>query len=317
MKFIIKILLFSLFFITVYLFFVNKLSKGYVDQYYNKFTQESGSLILGLSRADQDIAPQVLKNELSDLSFDMPITNFAMNLNHSAYGALYLQGIKEKLNPKLKKGLFILSVSPGAFTTPLKLENDAVFEMDKKGIIGKTTNLKNSPNYDYIINNYEHPLYNSLINFTSWSHLKAHKNGWNEVVLISNLDSITKKDIRFWKTQTINYYMKKKESQEVSKYRVDGFIETVKYLKTKGEVVIVRLPADADIIDFENSFWQTFNQEMDSIAKVYKIPYFNYTKQSNQYKTYDGSHLESVSAKAFSKQLSLDIKTHLSNKITK
>ncbi|MCF7568639.1 hypothetical protein L3X37_09705 [Sabulilitoribacter arenilitoris] len=314
MKFIIKISLFCLLFIAVYLFYVNKLSKGYVDQYYNKLTQESGSLVIGLSRADQDIVPQVLEKQLNDLEFDMPITNFAMNLNHSAYGELYLKGIKEKLKPNLKQSLFILSVSPGAFTAPLKMKDEDIFEMDKKGIIGKTKDLKHKPNYDYIINNFEHPLYYSIISLNSWSHHYAHDNGWNEVKLINNSDKLKKEDMLLWKTQTIDYYNKKKELQEVSKYRINGFIETVKYLKTKGEVFLVRLPADADIIDFENSHWQSFNKEMDSISQNQNVAFFNYTMQNTNYQTYDGSHMVSESAKAFTKQLSSDIKEYLKEK---
>lgn len=308
MRFIFKISLFCLLLIGTYLFFVDKLSKGYVDQYYHKFTQESGSLILGLSRADQGIAPQILEEKLSDLEYDMPITNFAINLDHSAYGKLYLQGIKEKLNPQLKNGLFILTVSTGAFTTPLKMKDDAVFNMDKKGVIGKTTNLKHNPNYDYIINNYAQPLYNGVINLNSWSHHIAHDNGWNEFTLVSHLDTLKHDDMQFWKTQTLKYLKKKNKLLEISKHRIDGFIGTVEYLKTRGEVFVVRLPADADFIDFENSNWPTFNQKIDSIAKQHNVPFLNYTLQDTNYKTYDGSHMLSQSAKAFTKQLSLDIK---------
>ncbi|MFD1613951.1 hypothetical protein [Gelatiniphilus marinus] len=312
MKFILKISLFCLLLMATYLFFVDKLSEGYVDQYYHKFTQESGSLILGLSRADQNIAPKVLEHELRALKFDMPITNFAINLDHSAYGQLYLQGIKDKLNPKLNNGLFILSVTPGAFTAPLKMDDEAIFNLDKKGVIGKTANLKQSPNYDYIINNYANPLYNGIINLNSWNHHIAHDNGWNEFVLVSHSDTLKHDDMLFWKTQTIKYYRKKNELLEVSKYRINGFVDTIEYLKTKGHVFMVRLPADADFIEFENSNWPTFNQEFDSIAKHYQVPFLNYTLQNTNYKTYDGSHMLSQSAKAYTKQLSTDIKKNLS-----
>lgn len=312
MKFIFKITLFCLLLIATYLFFVDKLSKGYVDQYYQKFTHESGSLILGLSRADQNIVPQVLETELSDLNFNMPITNFAINLDHSAYGNLYLQGIKQKLTPKLNNGLFILSVTPGAFAAPIKMDDEAIFNMDKKGVIGKTTNLKQNPNYNYIINNYANPLYNGIINLNSWKHHIAHGNGWNEFVLVSHLDTLKQKDMLFWKAQTIKYYRKKNELLEISKYRINGFVNTIEYLKTRGKVFLVRLPADTDFIDFENSNWPNFNQEIDSIAKQHNVPFFNYTLQDTNYITYDGSHMLSKSAKAFTKQLSSDIKSVLS-----
>lgn len=314
MRFIVKISLFCLLFVATYLFFIDKLSKGYVDVYYNKFTKEAGSLILGLSRADQGIVPQVLKEELDSLEFNMPIINFAINLDHSAYGELYLQGVKRKLNPNIKNGLFILSISPGTFTAPIKMNDQDIFEMDKKGIIGKTSNLKHKPNYDYIINNYAHPLYNSFINFTSWSHHFAHKDGWNEIVLANDFDTLKKEDIQLWKNQTIRYYNEKKKYQHISEYRIKSFIKIVEYLKTKGKVFWVRIPADSDMIDFENLYWAKFDKQFDSLSKKHKVPYLNYTLLKNNYKTYDGSHMVSESAKKFTKQLSLDIKEYLKEK---
>ena len=100
-------------------------------------------------------------------------------------------------------------------------------------------------------------------------------------------------------------------TDEKSQYRIDSFIKLIQFLKEKGHVFIIRIPADADIIEFENDIWQGFDKEFDSITKKHNVPYFNYSNKSNEYKTYDGSHLESESAKKFTKQLSLDIKNHL------
>ncbi|NCP52935.1 MAG: hypothetical protein GW817_11825, partial [Flavobacteriales bacterium] len=50
-SFFIKILVFMGVLISFYLAMVYALSQGYVDDYYKKFTQPAGSLIIGLSTA--------------------------------------------------------------------------------------------------------------------------------------------------------------------------------------------------------------------------------------------------------------------------
>lgn len=295
-----------------YLFFVDKLAKGYVDPNYNKFTQEAGSLIIGLSRANEGISPYIIEAELKDyISFEKPLINFALNEAH--FGEVYYNAITKKtLNSN--NGIFILSISPGNFTAPLGLNGEKTFEFDKRLSIGKINNFTSAPNYDYIINNYETSLYNTLHNLDMWNHRTSHKNGWNEIKLKSYQDTIKDKDINYWKSLTLRFYEKKIKTDGLSEYRYEYFIKTIQYLKTKGTVFLTRIPSDEDLVEFGNKKWVKFDVEMDSISSVYNIPYFNYSKQSIKYKTYDGSHLESESAKKFSKVLSDDIKSYLSKK---
>ncbi|AUP77257.1 hypothetical protein [Flavivirga eckloniae] len=313
-SFIFKTIIFSIILAVTYAYFVNKLSEGYVDPYYNKFSQEAGGLILGLSRASEGISPEVIENELSSDNFEKPMVNFAMNTVQSSYGEIYLEGIKKKIKPNAKKGLFIVSISPGSFSAPLGMDDTNVYNMDKEGIIGKVDNLTSLPNYSYIINTYSQPLYNTLHDLNKWEHYIPHQNGWNEVTENGKFQKMKESDIKHWKSLTIRYYKRKIKKEQLSNYRLNHFINTIQYLKTAGNVFIVRLPADTDIIALENSLWKDFDKQIDSISKKYGVKFLNYSTLGDNYKTYDGSHMLSKSAKEFSKLLSRDIKTNLTEK---
>ncbi len=312
-KFILKLLLLTIAFVGVYGFFIDKLSKGYVDEYYNKFTQEAGGLIIGLSRANEGISPYIIEDELKDtLKFTNPIINFALNEAH--FGEIYHESIKKKILQADDNSLFIISISPGNFTAPLGLADNQIFEFDKKLKMGKINNFTSLPNYNYIINNYGQPLYNVLHELDKWNHRTSHKNGWNEVILKVPNDTIKENDITYWKSLNIKFYNDKAKHEQIAHYRYKWFIKTIKELMEKGKVFLVRMPSDIDVLKLENDYWNDFNSKMDSISKTYNIPYFNYSNQSNDYKTYDGSHLESESAKRFTKQLCRDIKDYLKAK---
>src|SRR5690606_19902047 len=110
---IIKTTLFCSLMAGAYFMLVDKLSHGFVDMYYQKFTQSAGSLIIGLSRADQGIDPTIIEERLDGEGIGLPLVNFAANQYN--FGEVYLQAIKQKLTPTSDRRIFIVSVSPGSF----------------------------------------------------------------------------------------------------------------------------------------------------------------------------------------------------------
>ncbi len=297
-----------------YSYFVHKLSQGYVDWYYNKFTQEAGGLIMGLSRADQGIAPYILEKELEEFDMGQPIVNFATN--QSSFGKVYLNAIQKKLKGTSDNGLFILAISPGSFTAPEGMGVENILNFDKKTVMGKINNFTSAPNYDYITNCYAQPLYNVFYPNT-WQYHMPHLSGWNEVKAQTESDTITKSDISHWKSLTLRKYRQKIKIERISQYRIDSFVDIIQYLKTKGKVFVIRLPADSDIIAMEDDLWGEFDKKFDSISKKHQVLYLNYSKLPNEYKTYDGSHLISKSAKKFSYKLSRDISKILKGEVYK
>ncbi len=307
-SFVIKLFVVAITFVAVYLFFVDKIAKDFVDPNYNKFTQKAGGLILGLSRANEGISPAIIEDTLSSYDFfDLPMVNFALNEAH--FGEVYLEAIKKKTHTN--NGVFIISISPGNFTAPIGLNAEKTLEYDKRLTLGKVTNYTSSPNYNYIMNAYGAPLYNSFHDLDQWNHRISHHNGWNEVRLEGKHDTIRTTDIEYWKTLNMTFYKEKIKTEQISQYRYEYFIKTIEYLKSKGYVFLVRMPSTHEFLKFETKFWGDFDHEIDSVAKFYKIPYFNYVNKSHNYKTYDGSHLESESARSFTKELTKDIKVYL------
>ncbi|UNY97217.1 hypothetical protein MQE36_08915 [Zhouia spongiae] len=298
--------------IVTYLFFVDRLSYKQVDDYYYKFTQEAGGLILGISRAHDGIVPDILEGQLSSKNLEGPIVNFAFTKNQSPYGEVYLEAIKKKLRKETHGGgVFVLSVNPGVFMEKPHLKDEDVYKMDKKMLIGKVNNFNSMPNYDYIINCYSKSLYN-VFTTIEYDNRVVHSNGWMEVNYGNKDRVVFDKDIKKKKDHIMVGYHMFKNTQEVSEYRFRYFIETIKYLKTRGVVVLARIPADPDIIDFETKSWGDFDFKMDSVAKEYQVPYLNYSRETG-FKTYDGAHLFADSAKRFTERLGEDILDYMNN----
>lgn len=306
--FILKIVVFCTLLASAYLLMVNKLSEGYVDMYYSKFTQKAESLIIGLSRADEGIDPETILNNLPK-TVDQSLVNFASNQNY--YGRVYLEAIKNKLNDGKEAPFFILTISPGSFTAPKGFGTKGIEAMDTKTAIGKTSDFTSNPNYSYIMNCYGGGLYNAFLDVDSGGNLTSHDNGWNEISLKSNTFTITK-DLMFdWKRQNLAYFERRLPKEEVKPYRLEWFGKTIEYLKNKGMVFLVRMPADQEIISFENKHLPTFNTMVDSITQVHQVPYLDYSNSQTEFGTYDGSHLYSETAKEFSAVLAKDMLPYL------
>ncbi|UII76138.1 hypothetical protein LV716_18015 [Flagellimonas sp. HMM57] len=311
-SFFLKVTLLFALLLGAYLFLLHRLVLGPVDGYYYKFTQEAEGIILGLSRANTGITPHILNKELSAVTKYVPTTNFAFEKFQSPYGEVYLNAIKKKLSIQKERSLSILCVTPGSLTAPKGMDSNAIFKMDKKSMLGKVSDYTSNPNYDYIIHCYGQSLYNALITSKEDNQTTLHTDGWREFKLKSNLYEVTQEDIEYGKSFTLENHKNANETEKKSPYRINNLIATIAFLKTKSDVFLVRMPADSDIIELENQQWVNFDRTMDSIAQVKGITYLNYTLPSYSFSTYDGSHMHSSSAKAFTVVLAKDISHNLS-----
>lgn len=309
--FLLKIILFCTVFIGTYFFFIDKLSKNFVDENYAKFTYKAEGLVMGVSRANQGISPEILTHTLKGENSSYSIVNFAFDGYQSFYGKVYLNAIKKKLKDNSTNGIFILSVNPGSFSVQKNMENDTILQMDENLILGKISRFNDNPNYNYIINCYSNSLYNCFLNDNKFSNLIAHSNGWKEIKKQTKEYTISSTEVTQWKNETLKKYSELANTKSFNKTRFNYLIKTIAYLKGKGKVFLVRMPIDKEVLRLENNNWKDFDFEFDSIAKANNIPYFNYSANNANLKTYDGSHLFSKSAKDFSNILSNDIKAYL------
>ncbi len=282
----------------------------YVDRYYNKFRYPAGSMIIGLSRSNFGISPDVLEREFKDSNIGKPVLNFSFELYRSPYGSVYKKDIENKIKEGTTNGVFIVSVSPGSFLIPADLnDNDnQINKLDDDTMLGKMNFVNADPNFEYMVKCYANPLYKGIVFWPKNDVVVTHNNGWIEFREETDSYEITNDMIDKWSEETLVSYKKILETQKISNSRLKAFEETVLMLKNYGQVYVVRVPVLDEVLTFENEFWPEMNDLIDSISKKAAVPYWDYTKDHKNYAYYDGSHLFSKSAEKFTEQLSKDIK---------
>jgi len=109
--------------------------------------------------------------------------------------------------------------------------------------------------------------------------------------------------LKRWKDNQITLYSDFSKKWRKSNIRIKYLDSTISYLKTYGKVLVVRLPVDREIINVENKYWNSFNKDINAIAKKNNIPYINFNTKQNSFKTYDGVHIDKYSGVEFTKTL--------------
>jgi hypothetical protein len=308
--FFFKILVFIAVLVLIYSLSLNKLLKGYVDQYYNKFTWQPKNLVLGLSRAHNAINPRTLEIEGSSIGMkDYSTLNFAFNKVQSSFGELYIEAVKKKLKNKTEKNnaIHIVCVSPASLSAPKNIQDDNLFKLDQKSIFGKLKTYNKNPNYNYVTTCLEKPLYSIFLKEKHFKNQITHTNGWNEVKIEYRGNIITQKNSDYWRGLVLREYKRIEKKERKSKYRIHNLVKLINYLKNSGEVYVVRIPAHKDIIEHENQTWHDFSKQIDSLSIKNNVLFLDYSNKFNQFKYYDGTHMESNSAKKFSAMLMKDI----------
>lgn len=297
-----------------YVFFAWKITGTFVSDDYSKFTHQSSSLVVGLSRAHYALDPETLGEELSGLNYQGPFQNFAFEKSQSPYGEVYLRAILSKIPEDTSRGIYILGVSPGSFSASNRLETpEDILEFDSGTELGKMTEYNADPNLEFVRKCFGRSLYKGVFPHDHRISTVFHDNGWEEFRLQAPGYTITGNDIAYWQQETVEGYTKLAGviPEHVSDYRKEWFINTIDSLQQKGLVFMLRIPMHEGILALEDQVWGSFDREMDSIAKLKGVAYLNYRDKSDEFETYDGSHLYSESAKKFSKDVARKIKDHI------
>jgi len=285
-----KIFSLALFTSLVVMWVFDKYDNGYVDTYYKKIIGTGNSMIIGESRGSQGLIPEVI---MKGLEYQGPMLNFAFTGNNSPYGEIYYKLIEQKLNKKLKNGLFILTIDPCCII------NDKNSELKEKQLfLGKQIGVTGNPNYEYILRNYS-PLYNLILSDNSESsNCITHENGWLEITMSEDSASAVARKQKRYKEE---YELL--SNSEMSEYRLQWLEKTIQLLKPHGKVVVVRLPAWKSMIDLENQMFPSINDEVGGVCKKEKVQYLNFYDLNTHYETTDGHHLKNQESIRFSKEL--------------
>lgn len=294
-KLLLKLLIFSVLNLLLFSAFLIKYG-GFVDYFYFKFTTpKQYSMIVGDSRALQDIQPKVLDSCLNKTDYKLPTYNFCFTMAQSAYGPSYLDAIKRKLNTNADNQLFILAVTPWSLANrhpELEEESDFFLE-DAPPHNMRFMNI--NPNFEYIIKNYSYFHFKGVFRKNSI----LYKDGFLEN---NNLPE-DEETFQKWKTNELNILTEKASEWDVSPYRLNWLSKTISYLNQYGTVFLVRLPVDPEMLLIENDFWESLTGDIERIAEEYDVEYLDFSNQ-NDWDTYDGHHLNKYAAAKFTSVLS-------------
>ncbi len=279
---------------------------GNVDYFYEKFTTpKAKSMIIGDSRSLQGIQPSVVNDYFKDSDREMPMFNYSFTIAQAIIGPLYNQSILKKIDKTTKKGVFIISVTPEMLTSHKGYDNEKG-EFREKGQPPHNMYFDDvNPNYEYFVRN------------LSFFHFKGafgknstlHKDGWLEE---TNLPT-NEKVFEDWKKHQINLFLKDVDVSELSNIRIKSLGKLIQNLSKYGNVFLLRMPISKEFLGYEEKYYPRFNGIVDSIAKTEQIPYFNFNKGENKYKTYDGHHIDKFSGKVFTKNLCDSIANSINN----
>lgn len=277
---------------------------GNTDDNYMRFTSKGSNIIMGDSRGAQAVIPFILDEKFPGKTFD----NFALNIAHSPYGEIYLKGLKRKLKNDTKDGIFILTVDPWNLS---KTEN----EKELRDFVEYYSPLNDvhtytKPNYEYLIKHYTRSWFKLFTERedVGKSSTFLHKDGWMEVSVNMNADSVATRQVK-----KVEGYAENAKKLKISEYRLKSLEETIIFLKQHGTVYIVRIPASKEIMTIENKYWFQFNEKMKQISDKYKVRYFDFSENPSQYIYTDGNHMYKESGKILTTQIadSIILNQHL------
>lgn len=269
-----------------------------IDYFYNKFTTPKvSSMIIGDSRGMQGIQPSIINNELNEEVYELPIFNYSFTVSQAAIGPLYTKSIFKKLDTLTKKGLFIISITPWMLSS-LKTNDNTRGEFREKDLPPHNMEFVNiNPNYEYLFKNLNYFHFKSLFRKSS----TMHKDGWLEENNLPANQDIFKE----WKINQQTIFSEIANKNSVSTYRIKSLDTLIKKFKKHGDVFIVRTPISKEMLSLENTFFNTFDKVIEKIASNNKVSYFNFSSVNNDnYKTYDGHHLDKYGGIHFTKDLS-------------
>jgi hypothetical protein len=276
--------------------------KGWVDEYYAHFLRSGKSLIVGSSRAAQGLSSGEIAKGCGK---NLEIENFGFGAAVSSYGPVYLAAIKQKIESSTEQELFVVEVNPWTISCEKSNVNDdeSLFP-ETQGFIAKQWMYNANPNIEFVLRN-RTPLYPIFLNRNKSNDVFSFDEHSRLVVNVP-MDSMSVKN----RLDASNARFEQILSEsKFSATRLHYLNETVKYLSTKGKVILVRMPIHPTVLNIENQLVPNFNFLMQNVATKNKVHYLNYCDSTSMAITTDGTHLFNDAAKKFSLRLGADIKS--------
>lgn len=283
------------------------LADGRTDNFYLRFTTPKQTcFLLGTSRAAQGMQPAEIDKGLRSIYPDVKMFNYSFTIVQSPYGPTYYYAIQKKIDPKTKRGVFILAVDPWAISSLTKDPNDSANFKEKELCLGKLTDVTSNPNIPYLLSIYDEPLLHILKSRLRPNPGLLHKDGWLEIN--APMDSVSVKKRLAAKIETYKKTMM--PVYHFSSVRFYFLQKMISFLQQHGDVYLVRLPISPQIKLMEAELMPDFDAKINSLAAQMKIPYFNFIGSCADFSYTDGNHLYKKSGKQVSQQIADSIVTY-------
>lgn len=265
---------------------------GYTDPFYIRFTTpKQTSLIVGTSRAAQGLQPSILNESLQRDD----IYNYAFTVAHSSYGPTYLESIKNKIKGGARNGIFIVTVDPWSISSTAENPDDSSSFPELKLALAKTKIVDINPNILYLARSYEKPFID-LFKSSQNSGMFLHKNGWLEVTIPMDSESVAKRlEQKILEYKTINL-----PKYKFSSLRFKYLFKTISFLQDHGTVYLVRLPMHPKMYEIETLLMPDFDERIIELSKKANTEYMSLKDFGNDYEFIDGNHLYKSSGKKVS-----------------
>jgi hypothetical protein len=302
MKLLVNIVAFgAIVFISVMV--IVKLADNSLDNFYGHFISgRKSSLILGTSRAAQGLIPEIINKKVGNAEF----YNFSFTLANSPYGKTYYEAIRKKIIPS-KSSTFLLAIDPWSISEDL-CKNTDTNHLKEQDYTLQYPVFDQNPNVIYLTNKFS-GRFVDLFSGAKDSRTQLTTDGWLRVDI-----SMDENDIARRKKQKLEQYNRKVMCSVLLQQRIEYFEKTVSYLKSLGEVYLVRMPVCQEILDVEIATFPDFENYIQGFRRKATIPYFDFKLHSNDFVYTDGNHLAPSSSVIISQMIGDSIASYRKSK---
>lgn len=271
---------------------------GHTDTNYLRFTPNmNAGLIVGNSRAAQAICPY-------DIGSHAGLFNASFSLQTSPYGEAYYTYLMKQLNQKDEGQFFVVCVDPWSLSSAMNLETGEDVWIENNKFVATTVTLSD-PNWEFIVDQYAYGWGNIILErYRPTSGMYLHKNGWLEVQREYNQARATKR-----RMDKLGGYKREVFIQnKPSKNRKVWLQKLIREMKSRGKVLMVRIPVHPDFFEMEQTFWPGFEKEMNDMASKEGVVFWSPRALNEELYFNDGHHMNYKSSHRFSQLLNQEIR---------
>ena len=167
-----------------------------------------------------------------------------------------------------------------------------------------------SPNIEYFFGGYENVNFHLLLNKLVLQKKASINEGGRLVVNLPYDSAAINERVK----EKLEMYNKIRQERHFDSVRVHKLVETIDFLKQKGEVFLVRMPIAEEMLALEKTIAPEFDNLVNKLSRDHNILYLNYSCLSDKYLTNDGNHLHENYSHDFTSILANDIAQFLKTK---